>query len=530
MNKEYGKINHDISEKMSILKMGFSKIKEVRSDTVSLLESLDMNVIKLKNIYSDFVKTNKEQMFLFGLDTFNFQTKYMEIEIKDCKRFQDLLLNRLYCDYYRLFKLMKENCEKLFEKDKEYLPVSKREYPKYNFLNIYQPYSFSDISSLFDEVMGLLNNLFDFYTMKEEMLRNHNQRRDNGLNIHNFIFAYKYENNHLLDTIYLYINYLEFFLSLHSKYFMRFITRIKIIYGQITHDINFDKPRFSKDISYEETNVYDTIKDEYNKKLFTLGGCVRNSRKNKGFHEDENGVENDVENGVENDVEDENENNRSIGFKDMNGVGIYSHKEGLFNDEETQQIHTILRRENRDGDGLMYQYQQESLLTSVAIHNVLRNISANTSSKESSIQSHTPSTHGENDSDTNTNNIHDDETNTNKNDYVKGVLYTIDPYADFTDIQSVDCVVQPPSFSKQILENDYQEVNRDEVGEKEHQNVSNEEDAIPVIVENVVQETIESVIDTITTNQTQETETGSGSGPGSGPEPYQINNIENDTT
>jgi hypothetical protein len=255
--------NATILEKIFILKMGFSKIKELRSDILNIFENLDTKIVKLKNIYTDFVKKNKDQMFLFGLDSFNFQTKYIDIEINECKNKDKLLLNRLYCDYYRLLKLLQNN--KYNNKDTtDYVKNETLcKYPAYNYLDIYIAYDFEHIISMFNDIITYINNLFYRYNEKQQELQKYNAYKNNGFNMNNFIFAYSYETNSLLDTINLYIHYLEFFLVIHSKYLMRFITRLKIIHAQVIHDIHFDKSSYNDEIQYKEDNIYTLVKDSF---------------------------------------------------------------------------------------------------------------------------------------------------------------------------------------------------------------------------------------------------------------------------
>jgi hypothetical protein len=41
---------------------------------------------KLKELYKEFVSNNKNNLFVFGLDSFRFQSKLIDIEYDDMKR------------------------------------------------------------------------------------------------------------------------------------------------------------------------------------------------------------------------------------------------------------------------------------------------------------------------------------------------------------------------------------------------------------------------------------------------------------
>ena len=62
------------------LKINFLKIKDVRSNVTSVFKILESHLLDLKNMYSEFVENNKQNVFVFGLDSFQFQNKLIDIE------------------------------------------------------------------------------------------------------------------------------------------------------------------------------------------------------------------------------------------------------------------------------------------------------------------------------------------------------------------------------------------------------------------------------------------------------------------
>jgi hypothetical protein len=67
-----------MNEKIRCVKMNFNKIKEIRSQVIYWFNALEIKITKLKNTTTDFVKTNKDNIFVFGLDSFQFQGKLIE--------------------------------------------------------------------------------------------------------------------------------------------------------------------------------------------------------------------------------------------------------------------------------------------------------------------------------------------------------------------------------------------------------------------------------------------------------------------
>ena len=77
------------------IKEGFTKIKEIRYGVNSVFEVLEQRIIKLTATYNEFVKNNRENIFVFGLDSFKFQSKFIDIEYNDMKRLFFAISNRI---------------------------------------------------------------------------------------------------------------------------------------------------------------------------------------------------------------------------------------------------------------------------------------------------------------------------------------------------------------------------------------------------------------------------------------------------
>ena len=69
----------------------------------------------LRETYVDLIeKNNHKQIFLFCLESFNFQNKTMMYEVEHLHKTFNILLNRTYRDYYKLYNIIL----KLFEEYK----------------------------------------------------------------------------------------------------------------------------------------------------------------------------------------------------------------------------------------------------------------------------------------------------------------------------------------------------------------------------------------------------------------------------
>jgi regulator of replication initiation timing len=294
----------NVETKISELKSQFLKIKESANDIIEMFENLDIKISKLKRIYQSFLKDNQNSLFIFGLDSFNFQNKLIDVEYSNMRSFYNLICNRIYCDYYKLHGIIVKYITEDIDvaKIKNVATGAKNKFPVYDYLNIYKHYDVELTSDIFDDIMSFVIMLHDHSNVLETEIHNYNDKKRHGLNINNFIYTASYKNAILNEQINLYINYLSFFLSLHSKYLSRFILNVTTMYSQINQDINFDK----------EVKRINSQKD-LNMKGIDGNDCG-NSNKSKTV-KDVIGVNRDSNNG------DDNSSNGSNG--DMNAKTIY---------------------------------------------------------------------------------------------------------------------------------------------------------------------------------------------------------------
>ena len=90
------------------LKNDFNNLINIRNNVKNIFEILQSRIDKLKILYSEFIQNNKNQIFVFGLDSFHFQSKLIDIEYDDTKRLFMAIGNRMYCEYFKLNKIIIE--------------------------------------------------------------------------------------------------------------------------------------------------------------------------------------------------------------------------------------------------------------------------------------------------------------------------------------------------------------------------------------------------------------------------------------
>ena len=95
-----------MENKLTTLKSEFNGIIAIKTNVQNVFDVLQVRINKLKLFYAEFIKNSKNQMFVFGLDSFQFQSKLIDIEFDDMKRLFSAIMNRMYCEYYKLNKII----------------------------------------------------------------------------------------------------------------------------------------------------------------------------------------------------------------------------------------------------------------------------------------------------------------------------------------------------------------------------------------------------------------------------------------
>ena len=88
----------------------FLEIRNVFIENENLCLEISTKVNKIKEMYLDFMGDNDKQILIFGLDTLHFQYKFFNKELLHINEYKVLLSNRIYCEYFKLYKLIQEYC------------------------------------------------------------------------------------------------------------------------------------------------------------------------------------------------------------------------------------------------------------------------------------------------------------------------------------------------------------------------------------------------------------------------------------
>ena len=223
------------------LKNDFNNLINIRNNVKNIFEILQSRIDKLKILYSEFIQNNKSQVFIFGLDSFHFQSKLIDIEYDDTKRLFMAIGNRMYCEYFKLNKIIIEYILTNVKEKKITEIIQVNNYPIYKDLEPFKEYKFEILMDIHENILKMVSILVSELNNKENELTIHKTKQHIGLNIDNFVTTFNFNNNVMKERITMFITYIEFFHKLHTKYLKRFSNKIQLIYTDINNDIKFDE-------------------------------------------------------------------------------------------------------------------------------------------------------------------------------------------------------------------------------------------------------------------------------------------------
>lgn len=238
-----------MDERFTKLKNTFMDILQIKESNIAMLQVLTTRIKKIKECYTDFISTNQDTLSVFTLDSFHFQGRLIDIEYEDMTRIFLSITNRMYCDYYKLFKIIVEYIEENIQDKKlvELIQINKNQYPVYKDLEPFRQYELQHIQNLHELLLVILHYLNGFVIKKEHDLHQYQFKNKIGFNIGSFVHSFNYNNIVMKEKLNLFVTFIEFFHISHIKYLRRFTTKLQLMLSQVNNDIKLENPIEQKD-------------------------------------------------------------------------------------------------------------------------------------------------------------------------------------------------------------------------------------------------------------------------------------------
>lgn len=233
---------------MDIIIEHFERIKETHINIRSIFNDINDKLTYLNGLYLNIVKTHSLKEYTFGLDSFHFQHKFIEVEHNNNNNLLKTISNRFYCEYYKLYKYVEQYIvNELHLNDKIIKHVN---FPVYKDLDKNVNYDFNLTIDVQQTIVKYINELSTHLSLKVKDLNDNTIQSKIGIHIENIINYQQYSNALINERMMMFIRYLDALNKQHTKYINRLYNNSKTLLNQINEDIII-----SNTDAVEESNV-----------------------------------------------------------------------------------------------------------------------------------------------------------------------------------------------------------------------------------------------------------------------------------
>jgi hypothetical protein len=217
----------------------FELIKTLRLELKMILDELTQKIAALHHLYLDMVKTHEEQNYTFGLDSFFFQNKLIQMEYVNMQKIFAAVDNRMYCEYYKLYQLMWDYINADLKDTRVYskLHCLKKTFPVYKDLEPFKAYAFELTTEVQEDLLEIIRVLEEHLSAKTAELSKDKCQSERGLHIENIVNVQQFQAALIHERITMFLRYLETFHAHHNKYWCRLTLKSKLIIGIVNEDI-----------------------------------------------------------------------------------------------------------------------------------------------------------------------------------------------------------------------------------------------------------------------------------------------------
>jgi len=279
-----------MASKFKILKEKFNGIKLNDNILMNGFKTIEVRINNYELVYNNIFQEYQHRKLVIGLDEFHFQKNMLMNEKYTLINFYDLIINRMYADYFKISKSIKQFIKEI---NKQHFINPFKNHLKYNYIQLTDKYKLKQVEDLFTEIISVLEKLneeiitdeLNFLNYKENMV---------GLNINNFLISFDSEIKISKNRMNVFYEYLEYYIFLHNDYYNKLSQKINLIltlynvknndqYSTIndnTHEKNMDDNTHEKimnDDNYKnKQNIFINIKKKNDNILESLQKQVLN--------------------------------------------------------------------------------------------------------------------------------------------------------------------------------------------------------------------------------------------------------------
>ena len=226
-------MDKNISETILV---NFDNLKETRLKIKQSFNEIDIIKNAIKQNYIQYIE--QENTNFFGLDSFHFQNKAIELEYENMLHLYHFIDNRIYGDYYKLFLMISESLRDQLSESQLYKLKELQHlenYPMYKDLEPFKIYEFDLINQIHQDIILVLTNVKEMVVENDVAIHEHQKHLKLGMNIDNYVINQQYKNHHLKLSNDLHENYLQVFHTYHDTWLKKYYEKLDLFFKQISH-------------------------------------------------------------------------------------------------------------------------------------------------------------------------------------------------------------------------------------------------------------------------------------------------------
>ena len=232
---------------LTTVNTGFEDVKKLRLQIDGDFTVIQNKLDSLREIYTNVVSKHKKIECTLGVDALFFQRELINKEFGNMKGLFVFIVNRIYCEYYKLYYYVKDYIETTLCDDIVHSCNMNEDVPPYKSLDTSIEYEFADIIKLQSSIVQTIEKM-KIFCSKNELLNNKEKNMlKMGLHIDTVIHTQNYTNIVMHEKLKMFYNYLETFNRHHAKHLGRLLKKTKMIVSIISDDMPLDDSGQSDD-------------------------------------------------------------------------------------------------------------------------------------------------------------------------------------------------------------------------------------------------------------------------------------------
>ena len=268
------------------LNQSYQEIQRYVEELEELKHSVSEKIERFSGLYGELVKENKTKTLLFCLDSLYFQYRISRINYESIENISNFVLNRMYGDYYRLWRLIQTNSNVNIEdfsntninnnnnnntnnntnnnnnnnnnntnnnnnnnnnnntnnnNNNNTDADAQNKIVCYRDLDVFAVYPMQSVYLLHEQILIILQKFFIKWAFGARGVDEYIENKVSILPISNYLNTLQHENHILEHQTMLYVNYLAFFHVSQKRSLNKLKTRLSILEDEIDACLKCDR-------------------------------------------------------------------------------------------------------------------------------------------------------------------------------------------------------------------------------------------------------------------------------------------------